>query len=143
MAHVLVAASAALIGLIVYPSAPLAEADTDQTIRVQNGQVRCLLSADFEGRGRPAAVCARADGAPFSTSPARMNLAVVQGSGELYYLKGALPGPDDGDAVLGAGETYRVNGWTIETEELRTLITYDVGRHGIRVNPVEVAVIWK
>ena len=37
----------------------------DQTIRVLDGEIRCLLSADYEGRGRPATVCGRTDGASF------------------------------------------------------------------------------
>ncbi|KWX65821.1 hypothetical protein [Mycobacterium sp. NAZ190054] len=144
MVRVFAAASAAFVALGACPwISPAAAAGGDQTVRVQNGQIRCLLSTDFEGRGYPAAVCARTDGRPFGVSPAPLNLAVVQGTGELYFKAGTLPGPESADIVLGVGQTYRVNGWTVKTEELRTLITEDQhGDHGIRVNPVDVTAVW-
>lgn len=142
MTRTFAAALTLVLGLFACPSATAAT-DADQIIRLHDGQVRCLLSADFEDRGYPAAVCARTDGGPFSTSHAPLNLAVVQGTGELYYLKGTLPDLGSGDAVVGVGQTYRVNGWTVETEELRAFITYDVGRHGINVSPLEVLAVWK
>ncbi len=141
--RVTTAASAALLVLGACASAPLAgAAGGDQTISVQNGQIRCLLSADFEGHGRPATICARTDGGLFQTSPAKLNLAVVQGTGELFYEAGTIDTPPSADMVLGAGQTYNVNGWTVKTEELRTLIWYDKGRHGMSVKPVEVLAIW-
>lgn len=142
MMRVIPAASAALLVLCVYPSAPAGAADGDQTINVQSGQIRCLLSADFEGHGRPVTICARTDGGLFQTSPAKLNLAVVQGTGELYYEAGTIDTPPSADVVLAAGQTYNVNGWTVKAEELRTLIWYDDGRHGISVKPVEVQAIW-
>ncbi len=142
MNRVLNAASAALVVGACLFAPPAAAADGDQTIRLQNGQIRCLLSADFEGRGWPAAVCGRADGGPFGMSPAPLNVAVVEGSGEMYFVKGTVPGSEAGDVVVGAGQTYQVNGWTVKTEELRTLIWNDLSRHGMRVNPVEAAAIW-
>ncbi|MGE0220731.1 hypothetical protein [Mycolicibacterium sp.] len=140
MDRVLAAASAAFLVLGACPSA--AAADGGQTVRTPQG-VRCQLSTDFQGRGYPAATCSRADGAPFGVSPASLNLAVVQATGEVYFVDGSVPGRDSDDVVLGVGQTYRANGWTVETEELRTLITYDIGGHGMRVNPVEVAAFWR
>ena len=138
-----VVASAALFVFgAVMSAAPATAAAGDQTILVQNGQIRCLVSADFEDRGRPKVMCVRTDGAPFGTSPAPLDVASVLGSGEMYFEKGGLPGPGGGDVVLGAGQTYTLNGWTITTEELRTVITNDDGGHGIRINPVEVANVW-
>ena len=135
--------AAALFISSAWPFAPSASATgSDQTVRVQNGQIRCLLSADYENRGRARAMCVRTDGAPFGISPPSLNVAVVIGSGEMYFEKGSLPEPSDGDVVLGVGQTYAVNGWTITTEELRTLIRNDLSGHGIRVNPVEVAAMW-
>jgi len=139
-------AMTALAALLVFgavsPATLAGASGADQTIRVQDGQIRCLVSADFEGRGRPAVLCVRTDGAPFGTSPAPLNVAVVLGSGEMYFQKGGLPAAEGGDVALGAGQTYTVNGWTITTEPLRTLIRNDDGGHGIRINPVEVAAIW-
>lgn len=143
MTRAVTAASVAALvvgGLLAAPHASAVGAD--QTIRVQNGEIRCLLSADFENRGRARAMCGRSNGGPFGVSPAPLNLAVVYGSGEMYFEEGTVPGPETGDVVLGVGQTYRVNGWTVTTEELRTLITFDDGGHGIRVNPVEVSAIW-
>ncbi|UXA13795.1 hypothetical protein KXD97_08450 [Mycobacterium sp. SMC-8] len=143
MIRAIAALAALLVGSSVGPWVPsAAAADGDRTVRFQDGQIRCLLSADFEGRGFPAAVCGRTDGKPFMVAPAKQNLSVVQGGGELYFIQGAIPGPESGDVVLGTGQTYSANGWTITTEELRALIYYDIGRHGVRINPVEVAPIW-
>lgn len=143
MKCVLSAAAAALVvvgtGLVAPPAAA---SDGDQTIRVQNGEIRCLLSANYQGRGWPAAVCGRADGGPFAVSRAPLNLAVVQGTGEMYFVEGTVPGGGATDSVMGAGQTYQANGWTVRTEELRTYIWYDIGGHGMRVNPVEAAAIW-
>lgn len=44
--------------------------------------------------------------------------------------------------MLDVGQTSHVNGWTITPQELRTLITYDLGGHGMRVNPVDVKAVW-
>ncbi|VEG58630.1 Uncharacterised protein [Mycolicibacterium aurum] len=137
------AASAALLVLGAILCAPsAAAAEGDQTIRVQNGEIRCVLSADYEGRGRPMAICGRTNGGPFAVSPSPLNLAVVQAAGEMYFMAGTVPGPETVDVVLGPGQTYRANGWNVRTEELRTLIWNDDGGHGIRVNPVDVAAIW-
>ena len=140
MIRIFAAASAALLFLGACPQSGAAEAD--QTIRVQNGTIRCLLSADYEGRGQPAAICGRTDGGPFMVSPAPLNLAVVLGTGAMFFQAGSIPGPESNDVVLGVGQTHDVNGWTVRTEELRTLITNDIGNHGMRVNPVEAFAIW-
>jgi hypothetical protein len=141
--HVSGSVSAALLvfcaGLFAVPAAA---AEGDQTIRVQNGEIRCLLSSDYQGRGWPAAVCGRADGGPFQVSPSPLNLAVVQGEGEMYFIPGTVPGDGSGDVVVGPGQTYTANGWTVKPEELRTLVWNDYSRHGMRVNPVEAAAIW-
>lgn len=141
MIRTLTAASAAALALGL--SAPMAAAQGgDQTIRLMDGQIRCLISADFEGQGRPMAICGRTDGKPFQTAPANHNLALVRGTGEMFYEQGTIAPPPESDVVLGAGQTYNVNGWTVKTEELRTLIYYDIGRHGFSVKPVEVLAIW-
>lgn len=135
--------AAALLAFGACLLAPQAAAsEGDQTIRVQNGEIRCLLSADYQGRGWPAAVCGRADGGPFAVSRAQLNLVVVQGEGEMYFIPGTVPGDGSADVVVGPGQTYTANGWTVKPEELRTLLWNDDSRHGIRVNPVEAAPIW-
>ena len=78
MIRSLAAASASLAVLGACVSTPVAAATgADQTISVQNGQIRCLISADFEGAGIPAAICGRTDGIPFQTSPADLNLSLI------------------------------------------------------------------
>ncbi|CAA0124747.1 Uncharacterised protein [Mycolicibacterium vanbaalenii] len=142
--RVVAGASAALVVLGACPSAPLAvAAEGDRTIRVQDGQIRCLFSSEAYGEGgRPMAICGRTDGTPFAVSQAPLNLAAVRGSGEFFFMAGTIPGPASEDVVLGAGQTYHSNGWTVTTQDLRTLITYDVGGHGMRVNPVQAGAIW-
>jgi hypothetical protein len=141
--RVLGAASAVLLVLgASLVGAPQAAAAGDQTVRLQDGQIRCLLSSDYEGRGWAAAICGRANGGPFGMSPPPLNLAVVQGAGQMYFVEGTVPGDGSNDVVVGAGQTYTLNGWTIKTEELRSLIWNDKTRHGMRVNPVEAAAIW-
>ena len=57
MFRALIAASAALVALGAYPFVPQANAaEGDQTIRVQDGKLRCLLTSNYEGRGRATAI---------------------------------------------------------------------------------------
>lgn len=141
--RIVAAASAALVVLGAFASAPsAAAADGDQTVRVQDGQIRCLLSADHDEHRRPIALCGRADGGSFAVSRPPLDLAAVLDTGEFFFVAGAIPAPPSEDVVLGAGQTYHSNGWTVTTQDLRTLITYDIGGHGMRVNPVQAAAIW-
>lgn len=79
--RIVAGAFAALVVLGACPSAPVAAADGDRTIRVQDGQIRCLLSTVDDDPRRPIAVCGRTDGRPFAVSQAPLNLAAVNGSG--------------------------------------------------------------
>lgn len=142
----LIAASAAVLLLGACPFAPqAAAADGDQVVRFQNGEVRCLLTANYKGRGYAMAICGRSDGGHFAKSPmstgkfpVRLNLVVSRGPGEMWWEAGEVPGPAEGDLVLGVGQTYKVNGWTVRTEELRTEIKNDDSGHGLQVNAVNV-----
>jgi hypothetical protein len=142
----LIAASAAMLAVAVCSSAPQAgAAGGDQVIGVQGGQVRCLLSADYHGRGYPMAVCGRADGQGFGQSPmstgkfpVRLNLAVLKGTGEIWWEAGPAPGAPSGDVAVNTGQRYAANGWTVEDQGLKTMITNDKTRHGIFVNLVDV-----
>ncbi|ADT96990.1 MULTISPECIES: hypothetical protein [Mycolicibacterium] len=143
MLRVVAATSAAMAVMGAVSVLPLASATPpDRTIRVLDGQIRCLLSADYEGRGRPATVCGRTDGAPFQISPKGKPLAVLLATGEQYYISGTVPGDPSADLVLGPGQISKLNGWTVKTEDLRILVSYDIGRHGMRVNPIEVMPAW-
>ena len=141
-----IAASAAVLVLGACPVAPqAAAAEGDQVIRVQDGQLRCLLSADYKGRGYQMAVCGRSDGRGFAASPMstgkypeRLNLIVARGTGESWWEAGAVPGSASGDVVLGPGQTFAANGWTVTTEDLRIVIKNDTSGHGLQVNALDV-----
>ena len=142
MIRELTAASAALLVLGAVPFAPQAAATGgDQFVRVQDGKIRCQLSADYQGGGRAVAICGMTDGGPYGSSPmstgkfpVKLNLAFVRSTGEAFYEAGTLPGAPAGDAVVGTGQTYSANGWTVTNEPTRALIINDVTHHGIVVN---------
>jgi len=142
----LIAGSAAMLVLGACPFAPRATAaDGDQVIQVDDGQLRCMLSADYKGRGYAMAVCGRTDGRGFGESPmstgkfpVRLNLVVVRGTGEMWWEAGAVPASATGDAVLSVGQSYVSNGWTVTTQPGRTVIKNDDSGHGLNVNAVDV-----
>jgi len=142
----LIAASATMLVLGAGPVAPQATAaDGDQVIRLQDGQLRCLVSADYKGRGYAMTVCGRSDGRRFAASPMstgkypdRLNLVVIRGTGETWWEAGAVPGAVAGDVVLSFGQTHVANGWTITTADHRTVIKNDDSGHGLIVNAVDV-----
>ncbi|MDQ2638255.1 MAG: hypothetical protein M3Y83_15410 [Actinomycetota bacterium] len=135
--------AAAILGALVL--APPAVADAGQQVLLSSGAVRCELSADnFAFGGGPVAVCALTNGqswgtAPFETSKwnQRLNLAVTLGTGEFYWDRGALPDPASPPVPVDGG-AYKVNGWTVQPERLRTRLTYDASGHGIFINPAEI-----
>lgn len=143
---VVVAASSILLAS---PLAPRAAADVGQLVVVDGGSVRCLVSADDVKRGGgPMVVCQRVDGQPWGQAPwetskfnNRLNLAVVRGTGEMYWERGVVPAANDatgGDTVVGGGQTYHANGWTIQDEGLRTRFTYDATGHGVFIDAEDV-----
>ncbi|ULE33246.1 hypothetical protein [Mycobacterium sp. IDR2000157661] len=147
MTRLMITASAALF--VALPLAPQAGADAGQVVLIDDGAVRCLVSAnDLERGGGPIATCQRSDGQPWGQSPWEtskfnnlLNVPVVRGTGELYWEKGTVPSPQDptaGSVVIGPGETYRTNGWTVQDEGLKTRFTYDATNHGITVDAQEV-----
>lgn len=143
MLRVVAAISAVVAAVGLGAVVPVASATPgDQTIRVLDGQIRCLLSADYEGRGRPATVCGRTDGASFQISPKGKPLAVLLATGEHFFISGTVPGDPAADLVLGPGQISKLNGWTVKTEDLRMLVSYDIGRHGMRVSPIESVPVW-
>jgi len=146
MFRTLAAASAAMLVLGACPFAPqAAAADSDQVIRLQDGQLRCLLSADYKGRGYAMTVCGRSDGRGFAASPMstgkypeRLNLVVIRGTGEMWWEAGTIPGSVAGDVGLSFGQTYVANGWTITTMDHRTVIKNDDSGHGLIANELDV-----
>jgi hypothetical protein len=90
-------------------------------------------------------VCQLTSGQPWGEAPfaaskegVRLNLAVVRGTGEFTEEKGTISGPAGQDINLDSGQTYRINGWTIQPDEHRTRFTYDATGHGMLVNAADV-----
>ncbi len=145
MVRHVIAASGALAALVAFPLAPSAAADNGQVLLVDNGQVRCQVSADDVARGGgPMVVCQRTDGLPFAQSSwsaekysERLPVAVKLGSGEFYWAKGSVPDAA-GATVLNTGQSLRIDGWTIEAQRLRTRFSYDGSGHGIYVNKADI-----
>ena len=148
MIRQLIAASGALIAVAAWPLAPQAAADADQVIQIQDGTVRCLVSAADVPRGVKPEVNCETNGPKFGESfwstekhPGPLNVAVMLGSGEFYFERGDVPGPaeDPGHvASVAAGQTLQVNGWTITGEGFRTRISNDASGHGMFINVTEV-----
>nr|WP_090341596.1 hypothetical protein [Mycolicibacterium malmesburyense]CRL71633.1 hypothetical protein CPGR_02013 [Mycolicibacterium malmesburyense] len=138
------ALGASILGAVAL-AAPAA-ADPDQQVLLQNGTVRCLLSADETTfGGGPMAVCALTNGqpwagAPFETSKwnQRLNLAVQRGTGEFYWDRGLIAEPATPPVAVDSG-TYRTNGWTVQPEQgFRTRITNDASGKGFLINDASV-----
>jgi hypothetical protein len=80
---------------------------------------------------------------PFSPPvlPTRLPLAVKRGSGEFTWGKGSIFGsgaPADQDIVLDPGQTYHINGWTIQPDDYRTRFAYDGSGHGMLINATDI-----
>jgi hypothetical protein len=137
-------ASGALFALVALPLAPAAAADEGQTLLIDSGRVRCLVSPDDVPRGGgPMVVCQRTDGQAFAQSVfaaskynEQLPLAVKRGGGEFYYAKGSVA--PSGETTLGNGQTLNLYGWTIENQGLRTRFTNDVSGHGFYVNQADI-----
>jgi Ca-activated chloride channel family protein len=142
MVRQVLAASGALIAAVALPSAPSAAADDGQLVQIAGGAVQCLVSADDVPRGGgPMVVCERVDGqaygiAPYATGKYNETLpaVVMRGTGQFNFAKGSLGVPPGQGVTVGAGQTYNVNGWTIQPDEHRTRFTYDATGHGLLIN---------
>jgi hypothetical protein len=143
------AAVAALIALAVCPLAPGAVADVGSAVLIQRGNVLCAVSAnDVPRGGGPTVACQLSDGSPFAQSPfstskpyPKLNVAVMRGGGQLEWNLGTAAGAQqvDGQVItIGAGQTYHVNGWTVQGNDIPTSITYDATGHGISIDPDRV-----
>ncbi len=145
MIRELITAAAALLVFGASPCAPAAAAAPDQVVGVLDGQVRCLISADYQGHGDAMAICGHSDGSPFGASPmstgkypVKLNLAVLYGTGQMYWDDGTVPGSAGGDVTLGVGQDYRANGWTVTTSPNRAVLKNDLTGHGMIVNLADV-----
>lgn len=142
------AAAGALLALVACPFAPSASAQ-DAVVLIEDGAVRCLLSADDPSRGGgPIAVCQRSDGSAFGQSPfsaekyaVPLSQAVMRGTGQFYWdggnVREVTPVPDGGVAVGSTG-TFSANGWTVRGEGPRTRIMNDASEHGLLIYPEAV-----
>ena len=139
----LAAATAALMALLAVLLAPPAMADDGSIVILQDGKIRCGLSPNNVDRGGgPIAVCELTNGQPWGMVPwetskfnQRQNLAIVRGTGEMFWDRGVVTGSGSaGGMSIAEGQTYNVDGWTIAAEGFRTRITNDVSKHGILLN---------
>jgi hypothetical protein len=143
-----VCAAAALIALAVGPLSARAVADAGSPVLTQIGGVMCSVSAnDVPRGGGPMVTCQLSDGRPFpqaffsSTKPnPRFNLAVVRASGEFIWDVGSVAGPQP--LNLAAGQTYHINGWTIQADPVRSTYVYDATKHGMWIGPDLVHPLW-
>jgi len=131
-AMVAVCASALIAGLALVPPA---SADGFQFVRTSSGQVRC-------GVGTSEVACERTAGegflnAPTSGRPAgwHWNLAVANSGGGFRWDVGNIGGAYiDQDLVMGYGQTYNINGWTIQTSSGGTRFTNNSTGRGMFVS---------
>ncbi len=130
----------ALFVLAVVPLPALAVADADAPVLIQSSGVRCAVSAnDVPRGGGPTVACQRVDGLTFAQSPfsttkpnPKMNLAVVRGGGQFQWEYGSVGGGQPMN--LAVGQTYDVDGWTIEVGEMRTTYAYGKAAHGFWIS---------
>lgn len=135
--------SASLMALTVLTATP-AVADVGQSVRTESGKMRCEVYANDTGHGGgPLVVCQQANAAPFPQAPfsseysSQMNLAVVRADGAFSWDIGNLAGSDEAlasDRVLRYGQSYNINGWTVEANEGGTRFTHDDTGHGMFVS---------
>jgi len=136
----------AVVALLAFPWAPHAAADDGQLFTLSGGQVQCAVSPNNMDRGGgPMVVCQLANGlgwanTQFSTEkyPQPLTLAIERGTGEFHYDKGRIAAAPGQGIALGPGQTYHIDGWTIEVDEHRNRFTYDESGHGLLVNPQDV-----
>lgn len=120
--------------------APSALADPGQYVRTQSGQVRCLVMVNDQGHGGgPAVACEHGPGfpqAPISQYGNHFDLAVSHASGAFNWDDGNIGGggAPQNDLVLNYGQTYHVQGWTINPSEDGTRFTNDGTGHGMFVS---------
>lgn len=129
-----------LFALAAVPLPALAVADADVPVLIESSGVLCAVSAnDFPRGGVPTVACQRADGLTFAQSPfsntkpnPKTNLAVVRGGGQFQWEYGSVGG---GQPIkLGPGQTYDVDGWTIDVGEMRTTYAYGKAAHGFWIS---------
>lgn len=126
------------------PASP-ASADGSTMYKTQSGKMRCFVSASEPQRsGRPAAVCetyAEETDGHFPQGPiieyapdgsGRANIVSVDDRGELKWDLGDLGGAQD--TVMGYGQTYHANGWTILANTDGTRLTNDATGRGMSVS---------
>lgn len=122
-------------GVVTDPPAPSGPSPTvggdvaATFIQTKSGQVRCAVSA-------VSVVCERNSASGFPQAPAsaagggRWNLAGIASDGTFDWSEGNIGGGDPAaDHVLEYGESYRINGWTIDAGSEGTRFTnVDSGR---------------
>lgn len=145
---------ALLVALAVaVASASPAQAESSTYVRTTSGKVRCMVSANGEGTGgqAPAVIC-EASGpmnppfdqwdnvgflqAPMNGYGSHFHGAVIDSAGNFSFQDGANIGAGypERDLILGYGQTYHLNGWTIQAGSDGTRFSNDATGHGMFVS---------
>lgn len=119
-------ALAAVAMAVNFGAAPSAVGDTNHYVRTVSGQVRCLV-LDIQ------VTCEH--GPSFPQSPEGEDLAVVTSDGNFHWDSGNIGGAHyDQDVVLAYGQSFKVNGWTIEPSNTGTRFANSATGHGMFVS---------
>jgi hypothetical protein len=128
-----VAAGVTLIGIcaLISGGLPIAYADSE-LVRTESGKVRCDVQSDRVG-------CQYLPGFPQApicdTGDYHCDIAQVKSSGGFSWIDGNIPGAHpENDVVLNYGQTYHLQGWTINPGEDGTRFTNDATGHGMFVS---------
>lgn len=142
MIRVTATAAGLTLSSIACVFAPLVIADpgSAQYVRTQSGAVRCLVMAsDQRHGGAPGVACEHGPGfpqAPMSRDGTHLDLAVIHASGDFNWDDGNIGGggTPQNDLVLNYGQTYHLQGWTINPGEDGTRFSNDGTGHGMFVS---------
>jgi hypothetical protein len=133
-----VAVGVTLIGIcgLTLGVIPSAYADSE-LVRTESGKVRCDIQADKVG-------CQYLPGFPLApicdTGGYHCDIAQVKSSGGFSWIDGNIPGAHpENDVVLNYGQTYHLQGWTINPGEDGTRFTNDSTGHGMFVSVENVS----
>jgi hypothetical protein len=131
-----------LIVALALVTAPRAAADVAPSVRTQSGKVRCYVATDFRGQPGPDVICQTQTGNGFPQAPTdsgglHWNQAIVDAGGAFQWYNANIPASEQAlarDTILEYGQTYHLQGWTIEAASDGTRFTNDGTTHGMFVS---------
>jgi hypothetical protein len=128
----------------------IADPGSGQYVRIESGRVRCWVTATGAGTDNngPTVIC-EASGpgvseggqnvgflqAPMGNYGLHWDDAVADSAGHFHFGDANIGGAHtENDLVLNYGQTYHVQGWTIQPSSDGTRFTNDNSRHGVFVS---------